>query len=205
MKNRLLPKLSLWLFLLSLLPGASIAREPVEVRIDLLVFRHNTAPDEQVDDILNVPRRSSDIIQPSARLASATSDSELRFAEPGALEKQSAKIENSENFDLLHRVSWRQPVYTPQNAPYVSLSPDPCCGLTQAVAKVFFERYFQLVINLLYDPDLGRTIPTEQDTPENKTIFIRMRRTMADDTLYYLDHPLLGVIVKVTVIEATDS
>lgn len=208
MKVRLLSKRPLRLallipILLVMLPGASIAREPAEIQLDLLVFRHNTTLPEQIDAILKVPPRPGDVIPPSVQLSAATNGDELQLARSDSLEKQAEEIEKSRHFDLLHKISWRQPVYALQDAPYVSLAPTSCCGLVQAVAKVFYERYFQLTISLLYDPELAQPELTEQDTPENKTVFINLKETMTDDKLYYLDHPLLGVVAKLTVTEET--
>ena len=187
----------LLLFASSFLADASVAqtlaRTPEQVQVDLLVFRHNTATQKQINDIASVPPRPGATFREEAGEGNETPI----FTTEG-LEEQSRKIEESAIFDLLYRVSWRQPVYALQDAPYVSLAPQKRTGLLQAAVKVSFDRYFRLVIDLLYDPYLNASTSIEQDAPENRPLFIRMQEVVTDGTLYYLDYPLLGVIAKLT-------
>ena len=205
MKKINLLALSLPIMLSSALPEITFAQPAEQIQIDLLVFRHNTASREQIDDVMSVPPRPGEVIQPGVQLsADTTADtvekmSKPKIVETGGLEEQARKIREAEDFDLLYEVSWQQPIYTSQNAPYISLSPKKHTGLLRAVAKVSFDRYFQLVINLLYDANADNPEPAVQDIPESSALFIGMKEVMTDNLLYYLDHPLLGALAKVTV------
>ena len=198
--------LPLLLFSLSLLADISIAQTSEQAQIDLLVFRHTMVTEEQINDIASVPPLPGEITWEGGNLPdvppNATGEeNEIRIITTNGLEEQAKKIQASEFFEFLYRISWRQPVYTPQDARYIPLAPKKHTGLLQAAVKVAFERYFRLDMDLLYDPHIDGSRSIEQDAPENQPLFIRMQEVITDDALYYLDHPLLGVIVKVSVVK----
>ena len=157
-----------------------------------------------------MPPRPGDAIlasvNPFARSTSAetadTSGGGIRLVEsPGKLSAALATLDDSENFEPLHHVSWQQPVYDLQNALRVSLAPARRGNLLKANAKLSFDRYFQLAMTLLYEPGFSDAEPFEQDLPESNPVFIHLRETMTDNVLYYLDHPLVGVLAQITVLQ----
>ncbi len=187
------------------------AQEPVPTlcRVDLLIFRHTTTSAEQINDILNVPPHPGDSIQASVELFPSSSEKQTNGEDnrahliPGEnkLSVEIEKLGRSEKFELLHQVSWQQPVYDPQNALYISLIPERRHNLLKGTLKLSYERYFQFAITLLYEPGFADLEPSEQESPESSTVFIHLKEVMTDNKLYYLDHPLLGVLARITVLE----
>ncbi len=200
--------------LLLTLPTPAPAQEPVPTlcQVDLLVFRHTTTSQEQINNILNVPPRPHDNIPAGVGLLAAPTEpaaddnpNDIRaINDDSALSGEAARLTQTKNFELLHRVSWQQPVYDLQNALHVAFVPARRGGLLKGSAKLSFDRYFQLAMTMLYEPGFADLEPTEQDSPESGTVFIHLQEVMTDNQLYYLDHPLLGVLAKITVLE-TDA
>ncbi len=197
--------------LLAALSAAAQEPVPALVQVDLLLFRHATTSPEQAGAIAALPSRPGDVIQASVELfapstgaaTAGNKENAVRLvASPGKLNAALKKLGNSENFELLHQVSWQQPVYDPQNALHVALVPARRGGLLKGSAKLSFDRYFQLAMTLLYEPGFPDAEPSEQNSPASDTVFIHLKETMTDNKLYYLDHPLLGVLAQITVLTA---
>ena len=199
--------------LVALLPITAAAQEPVPVLVqtDLLLFQHTSILPEQIDAIAAMPPRPGDTLRASINLSADSTgkgtlsgaDSGIRLVESSGRMKRALKsIEDSENFKLLHQVSWQQPVHASHDAVYVALTPGRRGGLLKGNAKLSFERYFQLVITLLYKSSFQDSEPLERESPSSDTIFIHFRETMTDNVLYYLDHPIVGGLVQITVLES---
>ena len=209
-------KLFLILFFLLFIAKISLAQEklPEKIQIDLLIFRHITATPDQINNILSLAPQQGDITQEGVKsLTNSTNkntiqnegDGFLKIVDSTKLENEIKKISQSEYFEIMQQITWQQPVYSPHNALFISLSPNRYNGLLKGTAKISFDRYFQLAIDLLYEPDLSDAEPTEQDSPESKLVLTHLTEVMTDNKLYYLDHPLLGVLAKVTVIKFNDT
>ena len=204
-------RLTLCVLLYGALISAAAAQEPVPslIRADLLIFHHTAATTEQVTYILNVPPRPGDTLQASVRLFHPTeapdetdNNSDIRLvADDNKLNEGIEKLEQSGNFEVLHQVAWQQPVYDSANTPRVSLVSSRHGKLLKGTAQLSFERYFQLAITLLYEPRFSDAEPLEQESPESETVFIHLKEVMTDNILYYLDHPLVGVLAQITVLE----
>ncbi len=205
MKKNDLPALLALLLAVGFLAETSIAQSSRQAQVDLIIFRHNVVTEKQINDIVGASLRHGKPTQESnsplgATVANAIREgSEVQIITTDGLKEQARKIRESTIFDLLYQVSWRQPAYPLEDALYIPLAPEKHTGLLQVAAKVSFERYFLLMIDLLYDPHLNDLQPVEQGTPENQPLFIRVQETITDDALYYLDHPLLGVVARIVI------
>ena len=193
--------------LLTLLSPLAAAQEqaPVLAQVDLLLFRQLTTSPEQTSAIAVMPPRPGDVMQAGVELFARADEGEagdVRLVRgPGKLGAELDALDASDNFEVLHQVSWRQPVYDLQDALHVSLLPERRDGLLKGNAKLSFHRYFQLSVTLLYEPGFAAEEPSERDRPESDKVFIHLRETMTDNQLYYLDHPLVGALARVTVFD----
>lgn len=187
-------------------PASAQQPAPLRAQVDLLIFRHVSASLEQAGNIVRTSPHDSDPVYTGTNLFSTETavagNRSVRLSEKSnLLEEEAKKISDSEDFELLQRISWDQPAPDPQNAFHVSLLPTRRDGLLKAAAKLSLERYFQLEISLLYEPGFIDSEPVEQDSPETETVLIRLDEVMTDNILYYLDHPLLGVLAVITVLK----
>ena len=199
------------LVMLAAAPLAAQETVPTQVRVDMVIFRHTTASAEQINNLLNLPPQPGDHIQASVDLFRDAPQSETAAADNvrlltgyRKLNDHITQLEAAESFELLHQVAWRQPVYDPQNAVRVSLLPQRRGELLKGTAQLSFERFFQFAVTLLYEPGFSNLEPTEQAAPESDTIFIHLKEVMTDNVLYYLDHPLVGILAQVTILESAN-
>lgn len=206
------PRRLIFALLAALLAAPAQAQQtaPIRAQVDLLIFRHLAAPPEQAGDIARTSPHDGDYVyagvNPFSTGTAVAGDKSARLSEEtDRLDDEAKRISDSEDFELLQRISWEQPAPDPQNAFHVSLLPARRDGLLKGAAKLSLERYFQLEISLLYEPGFTDSEPVEQDSLETETVLIRLDEVMTDNKLYYLDHPLLGVLALITVLKTEEA
>ncbi len=120
----------------------------------------------------------------------AATESQLRLTD------EAQKIRLDSRYQLLYHGGWRQPPLHRAQTPYINILNEPQNGLLKGTAWMSFERYFKLILDFQYDPNFNET-PQFVDTPQTFSIPIHLERIMTDEKLYYIDHPVIGVIAVI--------
>ena len=112
------------------------------------------------------------------------------------LTAEAQKVKRDSRYELLYHGAWQQPPLNRAQTPYINILNAPQNGLLKAIAWMSFEGYFKLILDFQYDPDFNE--PSEVlDVPQIFSIPIRLERVMADKKLFYIDHPIIGVIAVI--------
>ncbi len=135
------------------------------------------------------------------------------------------RLDNQDRYRVLLHAGWRQPGLSQTTAPAVNIplggapsSPTPALGGTDdednglasarplpglsGYLRVYVERFLHIESNLrLVDPSLrlaGRVdhLPLF-DSVQSPVVVMQERRRMRSGETHYLDHPVLGVIVRI--------
>ena len=109
------------------------------------------------------------------------------------LTNEAQKIQLDSRYELLYHSGWRQPPLHQAQTPYINILNGPQNGLLKGTAWMSFERFFKLILDFQYDPNFSDT-PEFVDTPQTFSIPIHLERIMEDEKLFYIDHPIIGVI-----------
>ena len=127
------------------------------------------------------------------------------LSEPMIAERLS--LEKNPDYRVLHHIAWRQPAREPQYARAVRLSntthtSGEQTGLLNGMATLSFEEFLQLDIELNYLPDSSSS-EVAGTTSKNfaQGIVLRTLRKLRPGQLNYVDHPLLGILARVTEVE----
>ncbi len=205
--------------LLLVLPSLSFAQALDWYTVEILVFaeRDSAGLDEEVWS--NNPG-TPDV---SAALEPGSDGSRFEWLPESSLELAAVarQLNRSGRYRTLMLSGWRQPGYGPRRAVPVHLRSDPSVVLIQAaepgvtppasvpasdsgavdgIVRVHRSRYLHVLVDLLYtrpaEPGAGAA-DTLADVP--KPVLVRMTQTrrMRSRELYYYDHPLFGVLVKI--------
>ena len=109
------------------------------------------------------------------------------------LTSEAQKIQLDSRYELLYHGGWRQPPLNRAQTPYINILNGPQNGLLKGTAWMSFDRFFKLILDFQYDPNFNDT-PEFVDTPQTFSIPIHLERIMPDEKLFYIDHPIIGVI-----------
>ena len=109
------------------------------------------------------------------------------------LTSEAQKIQLDSRYELLYHGGWRQPPLHRAQTPYINILNGPQNGLLKGTAWMSFERFFKLILDFQYDPNFNDT-PEFVNTPQTFSIPIHLERIMPDEKLFYIDHPIIGVI-----------
>ena len=192
-----------FLFLTALLLACctySNAQEPAELyQAEIIVFKQIEA-EIAIDELKNLihpqanqhtERAALDLFETDLHdKIHAVPDNQLQLAS----EVQKIKLDN--RYELLYHGAWRQPPLHRAQAPYINILDEPKGGLLKGIAWMSYERYFKLALDFQYDPDFNNT-PQVVDRPQAFSIPIHLQRVMADKKLFYIDHPVIGVIAVI--------
>jgi len=127
------------------------------------------------------------------------------LSEPMIAERLS--LEKSPAYKVLHHVAWRQPALDPKRASAVRLTnmadtSNHNTAVLDGTVKLSQEQFLQLDIELTYLPE--RTA-TANSTEMPQGLALRILRKLRSGNLNYMDHPLLGILAKVTKIEEEEN
>lgn len=123
------------------------------------------------------------------------------------------KIDKEPNLDVVFHQSWLEPIQTKKKASYHNLNVtlngsenDSDTIKINGQFKLYRSRYLHISTNFHVQHYSKATQPSKNDETSNQaTQLIPMRaaqvklsRRMRSNELHYLDHPMLGVIIKTT-------
>ena len=196
--KRAIKILPLAVAVIACLATASVAaQEPqTSVKIELIILKNKVSESLQ-ERLFEMPKRSDDTIGAAMELFTTTGSANKSRVRPTVnytMESEYRKLIRSKEFEVLHRIAWMQPRYDREEAIPISLLPEQRSDLVKAVAQVAYNRLYRLKLDMLYAYPGGGT---EQAIPEHRTLLIRMSKVMTDKKIYYLDHPLLSVLVRI--------
>ena len=163
---------------------------------EIIVFKQIEA-DASIDKLKNlIPSKKN---QPAERAALDLFQADAYdkiYAVPNnqlKLLAEARKIKQDSRYELLYHGAWRQPPHHRAEAPYINILNEPQNGLLKGIAWMSYERYFKLLLDFQYDPHFNER-PQVVDTPQTFSIPIHLERVMAEKKLFYIDHPIIGVI-----------
>ncbi|MBT8131567.1 MAG: peptidoglycan binding protein CsiV [Gammaproteobacteria bacterium] len=162
-----------------MLPGWSQEEDLTQFDVELIVFRHLT-PDEselQVDRVVEDETEEARI--PRRRFTPLTPD-QLRL---GAV---SQKLLGSKDWSPILHYGWRQPGIDRDDAPEVNLAGSRRGARATGTVRLSVERFLRLELDLEMDPGSGIRYTLDQS------------RRMRSGEIHYFDHPQFGVIALVS-------
>ena len=177
--------------------GCANAQDTAELyQTEIIVFRQieaDTAIDKLKD--LSYPQTSRHAERAALDLFQADADDDIQAVAGRQLKltNEAQKIKLDSRYELLYHGGWRQPPLNRAQAPYINILNGPQNGLLKGTAWMSFERYFKLILDFQYDPNFNETAQFV-DTPQTFSIPIHLERIMEDEKLFYIDHPIIGVI-----------
>lgn len=192
---------------IGLIYSASLyAQEPADLyHVELIIFKQTNA-DAAIIELKDISRPESEnyLQQTTFHLWNIDNNSDIQLLSPRKflLADEAEYIETSNQYQLLYHVAWSQPPYYREQARYIDILKGPENGLTKGIAWVSYERYFRLRLALQYDPYFSRN-PETVDTPETFLIPIQIKRIMSEQKLFYLDHPIIGVLAIISPLSDT--
>ena len=163
---------------------------------EIIVFRQTEA-DTAIDKLKDLSRPQTN--RPAERAAlnlsqtDAYNDIQAVPRDQLKLTDEAQKIRLDSRYELLYHGGWRQPPLDRAQAPYINILDGPQNGLLKGTAWMSFERLFKLILDFQYDPAFNDA-PQFVDIPKTFSIPIHLERIMADEKLFYIDHPIIGVI-----------
>ncbi len=92
----------------------------------------------------------------------------------------------------LTHMLWRQPAVSKKDATPVYVSGSTKTGTLEGTAKVSVRRYLHLDLDLLLNSPSG---------PAPGLFRMQAHRRMRSGELHYIDHPAMGVLVRITPVE----
>ena len=190
-----------FLILLIICTTASNAQEVAELyQVEVVVFKQMEA-DAAIAKIkdLNYPQSKQNKQRAALDLSKTNATSDIRTVPYNQLQlsSEAQKIKLDNRYQLLYHSAWQQPPYHRAQTPYINILNAPQNGLLKGTAWVSYERYFKLILDFQYDPDFDKASEVV-DTPQTFSIPIHLERTMSDEKLFYIDHPIIGVITLIS-------
>jgi hypothetical protein len=144
----------------------------------------------------------------------------IRDINPGSydlLNSAVKRLTSSPRYHILVRKSWLQPGLDRSNAVDIDLSStgNPAAtdttGSISGSVKIVLERYLHLYTDLVYhkpgsseaDTGISITPASTSVSPSFQTenFVIRDHRRMRSKELHYIDHPLVGILIKIVPVE----
>lgn len=130
------------------------------------------------------------------------------------------QLDRSGRYRTLMLSGWRQPGYGPRRALPVHVRSDPSMALIapaqvtgtgfvsvgndragiEGIVRVHRSRFLHVLVDLLYSRPAGGSLNAVADAVASTPSLIRMTQTrrMRSNEMHYYDHPLFGVLVKIT-------
>ncbi|MBC6414088.1 MAG: hypothetical protein GDA45_04035 [Chromatiales bacterium] len=167
---------------------------------EIIVFKQIDADLElrQIQDISplaseqNRERATLDLYQTTAHSSvRAVPSNRLQLA------AEAQRIERDSRYQLLYHGAWQQPPYDRSRAPHINILREPQNGLLKGTAWMGYGGYFKLLLDFQYDPDYDQASEV-LDVPQTFSVPISVDRIIAENKLFYIDHPIIGVITLIT-------
>ena len=123
------------------------------------------------------------------------------------------RLENSRH-RILHHIAWQQPALSPEETSRISMSggpnftadrtepAEPSMPQFEGLVSLSRKQVLQLEVDLRYRKPTQASLASPIALHE---VALRARRKLRPDTVHYLDHPLLGVLVRVSEVEMQEE
>lgn len=142
------------------------------------------------------------------------------------MNEQEWALKTKAHYPVLLHIAWQQPLTSPRNAKPIHLYADPLSGSRQAITTNYSEPTYDanqqwrlngtitlskaglisIASNLMLNIPTNELSSAVRNTPfaNRSTASFRMlqRRRMRVNEVHYFDHPMFGLLVKVTPIKA---
>lgn len=178
-----------------------MAQKPAPAyHFELIIFKYKNANTQELEKVID-PKLNHRLEQPALNLYDTKPDDAVTLVTNPRrfkLTEELQKMEDSDLFEILDHIAWQQPPYQRNRARYINIAEDSSKGLLVGIAWASYERYFQLRLDLQYDSGHQNTRQTLK-RPQNQApmVAIHMKKIMDMNKLYYIDHPLIGVLAYV--------
>ena len=178
---------SITLLWLLLFPLITMAENGDLYQVDLLIFANTNAKSAQIENLTAplVITNHKSVTEIATSSDSATNAYKLLKNSASHLQKEKQLLLNSADYQLLFQYSWLQPL---DGTKTISLPQQMNNGWDSSgfVRVVYRNHYYQL------DTDINLT------PPDSKMFILAQNKRLKDGTLYYLDHPTAGILVKIS-------
>ena len=219
-------KISTWFLAFALLPAASWAEDLY--RVEILIFTQPAESTDQIQHFESVPDLELDQAVDFRQYFCFPAQSGTEFIRRFLSEEEVAeclsgylrlnelrqplvgeriRLEKSGQYQILYHAAWQQPVSQPDEAYPVRLtngkafsraSPDaPALDGSLRLSK---ERFFQIDLELLYYYPAPASNPDEEPAGSDG-LLLQINRKLRSGDLNYIDHPLIGILAQVTLVE----
>lgn len=119
------------------------------------------------------------------------------------------RLNNSSRYRVLARKTWLQPGLDSSHAVELALnsanSSEPT-GRIAGTVKVVLERYLHLYNDLVYQPastGISSADNVAATSDPTAVYVIKEHRRMRSKEVHYIDHPLVGILIKIVPVETT--
>jgi len=211
-------------YLASIIPAIALAKDDdlVEYDFEMIIFEETSgryANSEKWDDSLLKDMSSSD---PAAASRNVQTPSDPKFRirpiKGIGLGWYARKLNENKRYHVLVHKAWRQAGLPEDQA--VSIPIDSAAGNRSAETgdgsrsnriygsvKVVLSRYLHFYTDLLYQQPRDTTLPVEhsKDSDFYKNYPIKLHRRMRSKELHYLDHPIVGILIKALPVESAED
>lgn len=170
-----------------------------------------TMPAPATETTLAATNTGSDTTTSTTNPADVAPNPDIHDIDPGQydlLNDAVKRLSASPQYHVLVRKSWIQPGLDSKNAVDMDMNSanDPASagavGSLTGSVKIVLERYLHLYTDLVYHrPDTTAIVPagdsaTLPATPMQNFV-IKEHRRMRSNELHYIDHPLVGILIKI--------
>ena len=132
----------------------------------------------------------------------------IKTADYELLDNEVKRLLNSSRYKVLARKSWLQPGLDNLKAVDIVISPDAQSGSAGSISgsiKIVLERYLHIYTDLVYRRLAPSAATTDAFNPgvsqsgyrPEAVYVIREHRRMRSRELHYIDHPLVGMLIKI--------
>jgi len=180
-------------------PGAHAQTGGEMYQVELIILKHGDAAAAQLRDVVK-PELAHRLRQPALDLAlAAPGDRITPVTDPAQyrLSEQAEQLTADNSFTVLRHIAWRQPPFNREQARYINIPGEASAGLLKGIAWLSHEQYFQLRLDFQYDPDYAAE-PTIAEQPTTTLIPIHMKKVLLPGETHYLDHPIIGVLARIS-------
>jgi hypothetical protein len=183
--------------------GAADTEAPPWYDVEVLVFKNNTPPGA-ADEVWPVDpgypdlARATELVPPPG-LNPLPGDTQP-FQQLGdtslTLTAAAARLTSSRDYAPLLHLAWRQPVTAQTDTPAVHVSSEATAGVAPALdgaIRVSRSRFLHIDVDLLYrEPGAAGAGTTAE------LFRLQQTRRINSGEVHYFDHPVFGVLVKLT-------
>lgn len=204
-----------------------IIKKPLEYDVDVIIFedanaRYINSEDWALDAIVTEPETDKPAKNHNKLTVSEINAATYKDIKPKILNTEYKRINNSKEYNVLFYGSWRQTGLEEKKAFVINIEElknrhkTSSKNAIKGNFKLVLARYLHIYGEMEYQRNLDSTSTekaivnnesTEQalenNTLENTPYPIKIHRRMRSKELHYIDHPLVGILIKINPVKVS--